>query len=197
MANCSVTHIGRKMKQFDLFYSDQPNSTNGRTHNSAGYILIKPKGEKRLGSTKYGYIYEHRYIMEQHLGRQLKSNEIIHHINGKPDDNRIENLCLIKSQKEHLKFHRVGLREKSLSQKSKVLKLRNSGKLALEIAKEVDLSQPTVLKILDEYPIVCNRCNDRKFDSHKALGMHIVRIHRNSKHHKSMTRAKEELYFVN
>jgi hypothetical protein len=35
---------------------------------------------------------EHRRIVEEHIGRELRRDELIHHINGKPGDNRIENL---------------------------------------------------------------------------------------------------------
>lgn len=43
--------------------------------------------------------------MSQHIGRAIKKNEIIHHINGDRKDNRIENLYLCPNHSEHGRVH--------------------------------------------------------------------------------------------
>ena len=48
---------------------------------------------------------EHRVVMENYLGRKLKTEEVVHHINGNYRDNRIENLRVM-SNSEHAKLHK-------------------------------------------------------------------------------------------
>jgi len=43
-------------------------------------------------------------MMEEHLGRFLIEEEVIHHINGKTTDNRLENLELL-TRSEHATLH--------------------------------------------------------------------------------------------
>lgn len=75
----------------------------GKSVHNEGYILIySPKHSLKK---RNGYMLEHRLVMEKHIGRYLTKDEIIHHINEKVDDNRIENLQLL-TKGEHSSLHR-------------------------------------------------------------------------------------------
>jgi len=70
---------------------------------SCGYTLIYLPNHPCCD--KLGYVYEHRVVLEKHLGRYLSGKEIIHHKNGIQSDNRISNLELLADQKEHMRIH--------------------------------------------------------------------------------------------
>lgn len=63
--------------------------------NAQGYIILM--NVDHPNATPKRTILEHRLVMATHLGRPLTSNEVVHHVNGIKDDNRIENLELWSS----------------------------------------------------------------------------------------------------
>lgn len=74
-----------------------------------GPFTGEPKFDKNIGYFKIrhnGKSYKyHRYLMEQKLGRELLEEEVVHHIDGDKLNNNINNLELMSSKSEHLRFH--------------------------------------------------------------------------------------------
>lgn len=55
-------------------------------------------------ASKDGHVMEHILVVEAVVGRHLYSNECVHHLNGKRDDNRANNLLLMTSS-DHMSYH--------------------------------------------------------------------------------------------
>lgn len=71
---------------------------NARTNHNGGYFIITRECKPQL---------EHRFVMEEFLGRKLSKNEHIHHLNGNKKDNKLENLILLTNS-EHKRLHLMG-----------------------------------------------------------------------------------------
>jgi hypothetical protein len=62
--------------------------------NQYGYVSVKIPKDDPLGTTIKRWELQHRYVVAKSIGRPLRSDEHVHHINGIRDDNRLENLEL-------------------------------------------------------------------------------------------------------
>lgn len=112
---CSGSTVIRNLKKYGIKSRSISKASKGHFRNQGkkhpmwkGGKIITEKGYVLIYSpnhpykTKSNYVLEHRLVMERHLRRYLKPNEIVHHINGIKNDNRIENLCLtIRQSHEH------------------------------------------------------------------------------------------------
>ena len=84
---------------------------NGGKQSTHGYTLVhllqddpyySMTGKKSCRGG--GYILEHRLVIARKLGRCLKHEELIHHLNGNRSDNRIENLELTTRQRHSMGY---------------------------------------------------------------------------------------------
>lgn len=92
---CSRRCLAKKhLAKYVLIYGFQKTSTPPHKYKT---VSIKTSN----GQSKQ--IREHRWIMEQYLGRKLSSNEHVHHIDGNPLNNSIDNLVILTNS-EHQKI---------------------------------------------------------------------------------------------
>jgi hypothetical protein len=120
---------------------------NGEGCTANGYLLYTnpaPDGPH--------YIREHVRIMEEHLGRELDTDELVHHLNGDKLDNRIENLQII-SRSEHCTLHHSG--ENNVNAKlnaDKVREIRHryaaGGVSQRQLASEFGVKQSAIWNII-------------------------------------------------
>lgn len=80
---------------------EHPAWKGGRVVDKAGYILVYAPDHPFCSSG--GYVREHRLVCERVLGRHLLPNEVVHHKNDDPADNRPENLQVYDSNADHLR----------------------------------------------------------------------------------------------
>jgi hypothetical protein len=72
-----------------------------------GGLAVDSDGRTRINCRDGSWMHYSRGVMAAKLGRLLTPDEIVHHVNGDPSDDRIENLMLT-DRAEHPRLHGVG-----------------------------------------------------------------------------------------
>jgi len=116
----STSRLGKKLpplsKQHKKLLSDKAKLKTGDKNSNwkggriirNGYIKIYKPDHPYCNDL--GYVMEHRLVMEEHLGRYLTPEEVVHHRNGVKNDNRLENLELL-TDSQHKSYHVIGRRD--------------------------------------------------------------------------------------
>ena len=124
---------------------------------------------------------EHRLIMERHIGRILKRNELVHHINGDGRDNNIKNLKIM-TRKQHSLYHRqrgdlcIMTSEKAIKHYGR--KPNNDGAYECpqckkwKMPKEFRLDNRTSTKLSSACKI-CLRKKDKLYNKYKRKNVRI------------------------
>lgn len=112
---------------------------------------------------------EHRYIMEQYLGRKLERWEVVHHKDGDKSNNSIKNLEVLSLSK-HSKLHRVG-KKLSLETKKKI-SVANKNKVPINRTKDKN----DIINIVNKYKeLKSYRKVDRYFGFSNGTTGEIIR----------------------
>ena len=130
---------------------NSPSWKGGKRKRPDGYInvwvdITSPFFEMR---NRKNYILEHRLVMAQHLGRCIKSWELVHHKNHIRDDNRLENLQLLKMSDHQamtlLETENERLREKNEELRREIMSSQEQDKI-----EDLEDENKTLREVRDE-----------------------------------------------
>ena len=109
LPTCVLTRSENKVKSCGCLLHNKKKVTTAKhePQYDHGYRYVYApysKNARKSGGHK-GYIYEHRLVMENLIGRPLNGNEDVHHIDFNGLNNNPENLLLLES-KAHQRLHK-------------------------------------------------------------------------------------------
>ena len=127
LCNVSGQTIRRWLRLYGLDVTRKGRGKCGPAHHcwsggviktSGGYIQVYSPTHPCASSK--GYVLEHRLEMEEHIGRILEPDEIVHHIDGDKINNDISNLEMV-DRRAHLHDYRGGYITGSLNRALELL----------------------------------------------------------------------------
>lgn len=108
----SKSGINNRVRKLGLAISEGENRERNLARNKNKYsyryesTYIHMKRQDHPSANPEGYVTEHRLVVEEAIGRYLTTDENVHHINMRKHDNRIENLALVSSSRDHHRLHK-------------------------------------------------------------------------------------------
>lgn len=103
----TFTGLCRKCNATMRYGPKNPGWKGGRKINGKGYVqvAIQPDHQFYSMSTADSRVFEHRLVMAKYLCRPLRSDEVVHHIDGDKTNNSLANLFLTTVAK-HTRIHK-------------------------------------------------------------------------------------------
>jgi len=126
--------------------SDSPAWRGGVTKNG-GYVFIYWPGHHRA-MYAINYVKRADLVMEEILGRDLEPGEIVHHINGIRNDDRLENLQVV-TRSEHTRLHSAGFANSSYRHDLDTDLIREEyreGVSSVELAEKYDCNPSVIMR---------------------------------------------------
>ena len=91
-----------------MYRDKHPRWKGGRRTNERGYVLLLMPDHPRARGNPPRMVYEHIVVYEEYHKCRILPWACVHHINGKKDDNRPENLVLM-GKGHHTRLHVGGI----------------------------------------------------------------------------------------
>jgi hypothetical protein len=135
-----------------------------------GYrVIYNPEYHRAMSSNNWsGYVYEHIVVAEEMIGRNLREEEVVHHLDGDRSNNRIENL-LVLSNAMHAKLHGW---------------LENGGVFKeTEYVKRVNSEKSKEVRTINRFCKVCKKtlqAKEKLYCSNKCRGIGTRKVERPS-----------------
>ena len=93
--------------------TDEDENRYFRTNDQGYRVVYMPESGM---ANKNGWVLLHRIVMAKSIGRDLRPEEVVHHIDGDKTNNNLSNLMLFPNNAEHRRYHAKQKRDQKIAE---------------------------------------------------------------------------------